>query len=96
MMLPVIDALTTSVWLPRSAAIAMISSAALPNVALRNPPSVGPGAARQVFGRGADQSGGGHQRHGGGEKHPDRDAGLPPQPEAHGCRDQKDVQRSSR
>ena len=42
MMLPVIEALTTAVWCARRAAIAMISSAALPNVALRNPPSVGP------------------------------------------------------
>ena len=42
MMLPVIDALTISTWCARSATIAMISSAALPNVALRKPPSVGP------------------------------------------------------
>src|SRR3954470_9910325 len=42
MMLPVIEALTISVWWARRATMAMISSAALPNVALRNPPSVGP------------------------------------------------------
>ncbi len=42
MMLPVIEALTTSVWPARSATVAIISSAALPKVAFRNPPSVGP------------------------------------------------------
>ena len=42
MMLPVIDALTTSTWCARNATIAMMSSAAFPNVAFRNPPSVGP------------------------------------------------------
>src|SRR6188768_31281 len=42
MMLPVIEALTTSTWCARSATTAIISSGALPNVALRNPPSVGP------------------------------------------------------
>ena len=42
MMLPVSDALTISTWCARSATTAMISSAALPKVALRKPPSVGP------------------------------------------------------
>ena len=42
MMLPVIDALTSSMWPLRSATTAMISSAALPNVALRKPPHAGP------------------------------------------------------
>ena len=42
MMLPVIDALTTAVWCARSAVMAMISSAAFPNVAFRKPPRVGP------------------------------------------------------
>ena len=41
-MLPVSDALTTSRWWALSATIAMISSAALPNVALSSPPIVGP------------------------------------------------------
>ena len=72
MMLPVIEALTTSVWCAWSAAIAMISSAALPNVAFRKPPSVGPDAAGQVLGGGPDQPGGRDQRDGGGDKHPDR------------------------
>src|SRR5258705_14023307 len=42
MMLPVIDAFTTSAWCARSAAMAMMSSAAFPKVAFRNPPNVGP------------------------------------------------------
>ena len=42
MMLPVIDALTSSTWPSPSATTAMISSAALPNVALRKPPHAGP------------------------------------------------------
>jgi hypothetical protein len=42
MMLPVIYALTTSVWWARKAATAMINSAAFPKLALRKPPSVGP------------------------------------------------------
>ena len=41
-MLPVIDALTSSTWPSLSATIAMMSSAALPNVALRKPPTAGP------------------------------------------------------
>ncbi len=41
-MLPVIDALTSSTIPARSATSAMISSAALPNVALSRPPTVGP------------------------------------------------------
>ena len=41
-MLPVIDALTRSTRPARSATIAMISSAALPKVALSSPPTVGP------------------------------------------------------
>ena len=42
MMLPVIDALTSSTCPLRRATTAMISSAALPNVALRKPPQPGP------------------------------------------------------
>src|SRR4051812_2666757 len=42
MMLPVIDALTSSMWPLRSATVAMINSAALPKVAFRNPPHAGP------------------------------------------------------
>ena len=42
MMLPVIDALTSSMCPLRSATTAMINSAALPNVALRKPPSPAP------------------------------------------------------
>ncbi len=42
MMLPVIDAFTRAMCPLLSATIAMISSAALPNVALRNPPQAGP------------------------------------------------------
>src|ERR1700712_3403545 len=42
MMLPVIDAFTSSTWPLRRATTAMISSAALPNVAFRNPPQAGP------------------------------------------------------
>ena len=42
MMLPVIVACTSSMCPSRSATNAMISSAALPKVAFRNPPSVGP------------------------------------------------------
>ena len=42
MMEPVIDALTTSYKPARSAMIAMISSAAFPNVALSKPPIPGP------------------------------------------------------
>src|SRR5262249_37831513 len=41
-MLPVIDALTSAMCPLLSATIAMISSAALPNVAFRKPPSAGP------------------------------------------------------
>src|SRR5258705_5241309 len=41
-MLPVIEALTSSTWPLRSATTAMMSSAALPKVALRNPPQPGP------------------------------------------------------
>ena len=41
-MLPVIEALTSSTWPSWSATIAMMSSAAFPNVALRNPPTAGP------------------------------------------------------
>src|SRR5256885_445388 len=41
-MLPVIDALTSATWPLRSATSAMMSSAALPNVALRKPPHAGP------------------------------------------------------
>ena len=41
-MLPVIEALTSSTCPLRSATTAMISSAALPNVALRKPPHAGP------------------------------------------------------
>src|SRR5437870_394346 len=41
-MLPVIDALTRATCPFPSATMAMINSAALPNVALRNPPHAGP------------------------------------------------------
>ena len=41
-MLPVIDAFTSSTRPARSATIAMMSSAALPKVALSSPPMVGP------------------------------------------------------
>ena len=41
-MLPVIDAFTRSTSPARSATIAMMSSAALPKVALSRPPMVGP------------------------------------------------------
>ena len=41
-MLPVIEALTSSTSPRRRAEIAMMSSAALPKVALSNPPIVGP------------------------------------------------------
>ena len=58
----------------------MISSAALPNVALRNPPRRSR-PARQVLGRAADEARRGDERDGGGHEHPDPDSGLiPPQP----------------
>ena len=74
MMLPVIEALTTSMWCARSATIAMISSAALPNVALRKPPSVGPDRLGEIFGRLADQPGRRDQRDRRGDEDPERRA----------------------
>ena len=50
-MLPVIEALTSSTRPARSATIAMISSAALPKVALRKPADRRAGAFGQVLGR---------------------------------------------
>ncbi len=50
-MLPVMEAFTRSTRPARSATSAMISSAALPKVALSRPPTVGPGAVGQVLGR---------------------------------------------
>ena len=76
MMLPVIEALTTSMWPARSATIAMISSAALPNVALRNPPSVGPTAVGQLLGRVADQARRGNQGHRGRDEQPQRSVAV--------------------
>ena len=49
-MLPVIEALTRSTSPARRATIEMISSAALPKVALSRPPIVGPVRWRQVLG----------------------------------------------
>ena len=71
-MLPVIDALTSSTCPCRSATTAMISSAALPNVALRKPPSAGPGAARELLGAEPDEAGERDQRDRGGDEHPRR------------------------
>ena len=70
MMLPVIDALTSSTCPSCRATIAMISSAALPKVALRKPPSAGPERARQLLGAGADQAGQRDQRQRRGQEHP--------------------------
>ena len=70
MMLPVIEALTSSTWPLRSATSAMISSAALPNVALRNPPQRRSGAARELLGAEADQPGERHERGRRGDEHP--------------------------
>ena len=72
MMLPVIDALTSSTCPLRSATMAMISSAALPNVALRKPPQAGPGAPRELLGAEADEAGERDQRCGRGDEHPRR------------------------
>ena len=55
MMLPVIDALTTADVVRAERAMAMISSAAFPNVAFRKPPSWA-GALRQLIGRRTDQA----------------------------------------
>ena len=63
--LPVSEPRTTSVspWL--TARRAMISSGAFPNVALRKPPTPGPGVVRSVLGRLADQPGERDERRGG-------------------------------
>jgi hypothetical protein len=60
-MLPVIDAFTSATWPLRSATSAMMSSAALPKVAFRNPPHAGPERAREVLGALADQAGERHR-----------------------------------
>ena len=70
-MLPVIDALTSSTSPARSATMAMISSAALPKVALSSPPIVGPGAVRQVLGGLAHVAGQRQHAEAGGEEDPD-------------------------
>jgi hypothetical protein len=54
---PAIEAFTTSYSPARSAASAMISSAALPNVALSSPPTPSPGAFRQLLRRAPHPSG---------------------------------------
>ena len=54
---PVSEALTISVSPARRAMKPMISSAALPNVALSRPPSPGPDAVREVLGGLAHQAG---------------------------------------
>ena len=72
MMLPVIDALTSSTWPWPSATTAMISSAALPKVAFRKPPSAGPERVGEFLGAEADHAGERDQRHRGSEEDPRR------------------------
>ena len=62
MMLPVIDALTSSTCPCPSATTAMISSAALPKVAFRKPPSAGPERSREFLGAEPDDAGERDQR----------------------------------
>ena len=77
---PVSDALTTSISPAWRAKNAMISSAMLPNVALRIPPTCGPGARPDPLGRHPDEPGqpeDGQRRH----DEDDRPVGVEPEVE---------------
>ena len=92
MMLPVIDALTTPIWWARSAAIAMMSSAALPNEALRNPPRVGPARRARCSVAVPMSPAAGTERQSGRDEDPSRGPLAPVQPEAEGGRQEQQVQ----
>ena len=94
-MLPVIDALTTSVCPARSAAIAMINSAAVPEGGVEKTAQGRSGSSREVFGGGADQPRRRHERNGRAHENPDRDARMPSQPQADRGRQQQNVQPAS-
>ena len=74
---PVMLALTTSIRPARRAMRAIISSVALPKVALRSPSEGGADDDGQFFGGGSHPGGQGDDGDGGGEEN---DAGIPMQP----------------
>ena len=95
MMLPVIDAFTTSVMVRAKRRDGDDELGGVAEGRVEKTSQRGPGAAREMLGGGADQPGSGDERYGGGDEHPDRHARVPPEPETDRGGKKEQVERAS-